>query len=466
MNRAIFFFLFIVGLDQGANAAIVRIADGDCAALSAAAASVPGSEPSLIVLATKGHYAYCPLVVSGTVKVDGAGATIGLRVTSGELTNLTSQIEVQYGATLHLRNVNLGAVAVSNAAQPRAQASAVRPPVNPSLIFGTSSAINNAGNLTLDMASLSGVDYHGSTRAFPMIFNSGTLTLRNVSMANNAGDVELIFNGGSLEISHSSFVSNSSQRGLLSSQAGAAIAVANSLFADAGSAACAVATAESPQGQVISLGGNITTENSCGFSAAGDRVVADAGLGSFGDNGGLVNTVLLTGNSPAVRNGVAANCEASDARGVVRNVQVRGTCDSGAYEFGGGRGLLSQGGKSGFFYDASADGHYVTVQRLDWGSTLVIWNTFDKNGQAAWIYAIGEASSNHIHAQGAQNLGGVLQPGGAPTGSHGVVWGDIDIDLQNCFGGTFSYNSPLPNFGSGQFPLNRLAFLGDLDCSD
>jgi len=69
---------------------------------------------------------------------------------------------------------------------------------------------------------------------------------------------------------------------------------------------------------------------------------------------------------------------------------------------------LSQGGMSGFFYDASADGHYVTVQRLDWGSALVIWNTFDKNGQAAWIYSIGEVSGNHIHAQGAQNLGGVL----------------------------------------------------------
>jgi hypothetical protein len=374
---------------------------------------------------------------------------------------------VKYGATLQLRNINLGAVPVSTAAQPRAQASAVKPPANPSLIFGTSAAINNAGNLILEMASVSGVDYYGSQRAFPMIINGGSLTLRNVSVANNAGDVEMISNGGSLEISHSSFVSNiSTQRGLLSSDVGATITVANSLFANAGSAACVAATAESPQGQVFSLGGNVTTENSCRFGAAGDRVVADAALGSFGDNGGLVNTVLLTGNSPAVRNGVAANCEASDARGVVRNVQARGGCDAGAYEFGGGRGLLSQGGMSGFFYDASADGHYVTVQRLDWGSSLVVWNTFDKNGEAAWIYSIGSVDGDHVHAQGAQNLGGVLQPGGAPTGSHGTVWGDIDITFSNCFGGTFSYNSPLANFGSGQFPLNRLAFLGDLDCSD
>ena len=74
------------------------------------------------------------------------------------------------------------------------------------------------------MASVSGVDYDGSQRAFPMIINGGSLTLRNVSVANNAGDVEMISNRGSLEISHSSFVSNiSTQRGLLSSDVGATI---------------------------------------------------------------------------------------------------------------------------------------------------------------------------------------------------------------------------------------------------
>jgi hypothetical protein len=252
----------------------------------------------------------------------------------------------------------------------------------------------------------------------------------------------------------------SSTGGLLNAGPNGTITIANSLFSNNDGGACATGA------KITSLGGNVISDNSCGFTQAGDRVVADAGLGTFGNNGGLVATAALNGSSVAVRNGIAANCEAADARGTLRNVAARGGCDSGAYEFGGGRGLLSEGGMSGFFYDATADGHYVTVQRLDSGSALVVWNTFDRSGQAAWIYAIGEVSGNHVHAQGAQNLGGVLQPGGAPTGSHGFVWGDIDIDLQNCFGGTLSYNSPLPNFGSGQFPLNRLAFLGDLDCSD
>jgi hypothetical protein len=284
---------------------------------------------------------------------------------------------------------------------------------------------------------------------------------------NSLGGFPMLASSGAVEIVHSTFALNeSSTGGLFAPGSGGTFHVANSIIVNGGSAICVSGSTPPPLGTVTSLGGNVASDNSCAFNSTGDRVVADAGLGTFGDNGGVATTTALNGSSVAVRNGIAANCEATDARGTVRNVAARGGCDSGAYEFGGGRGLLSEGGMSGFFYDASADGHYVTVQRLDWGSTLVIWNTFDKNGQAAWIYAIGEVSGNHIRAQGAQNLGGVLQPGGAPTGSHALVWGDIDIDLQNCFGGTFRYNSPLPNFGSGQFPLNRLAFLGDLDCSN
>lgn len=459
LNRVLLFLLLLSVLTQEAAGAVVRIADGDCASLSAAAASAPGSEPSLIVLANRGNYGACVLSVSGDIRIDGAGATLALA--SFPSTSLSNQIQVMQGGDLTLRNANLGNVASLPGAPARASMVA-ESPASPAVFVVTNPVISNKGTLTLESVSLSGMSDWGSYVP-PMIANSGELVLRNVSIVNNVRSSPIISNGGSVEISHSTFAQNQSSAGLLSNSG--TISVANSLFTNAG-ATCAPGTADTPQNRVISLGGNISTDDSCALRLANDRVVGDAGLGAFGDNGGLVNTVPVSASSVAVRNGIAANCEASDARGVVRNVQARGGCDSGAYEFGGGRGLLSQGGMSGFFYDAQADGHYVTVQRLDWGSALVIWNTFDRNGQAAWIYAIGEVSGNHVHAQGAQNLGGVLQPGGAPTGSHGVVWGDIDIDLQNCFGGTFSYNSPLPNFGSGQFPLNRLAFLGDLDCSN
>ena len=441
-----------------AFAGVARIADGDCAALTTAAAAPAGTEPSLIVLAAKGRYAPCALNVTGTIAIDGAGASLQLlpRVASSS----SSQISVAAGASLTLRNLDIvGQTAGATPMQTRAGLPSQQAPA----LFVQYASIANSGTLLLDAVSVSGIDYSGAgTLAMPLVANSGTLHLRNATFANNVGhSVALIQTTGNVTISHATFAANDSgPLSLLSVSDAGSFTISNSLFTGNASAVCAARSA------VASIGGNVTTDDSCGLVGAGDRVVADAIVGAFGDHGGLANTALLNENSPAVHAGLAANCEASDARGSVRNVQARGGCDAGAFELGGGRGLLSQGGMSGFYFDASADGHYVTVQRLDWGSALVIWNTFDRNGQAAWIYSIGTVSGNHVHADAAQNLGGRLQPGGAPTGSHGMPWGTIDIDLANCRDGSFSYASPLPNFGSGTFALNRLAFLGDLDCSN
>jgi hypothetical protein len=467
-NRALLLFLLLLaGLMQEALGAVVRVADGDCAALSAASAAQPGSEPALIVLATRGHYGFCQITISGNISIDGAGATIALHSNGGLATDASiAQLQVQAGGSLTIRDTNFAGLATQPALGPKVSVAAV-PPNAPRQVFVSGPLIRNSGSLVLDRVSLIGLVYSDTGFLDPsaMIINSGSLVFRNVTFVGNSlGGFPMLASTGPIDIVHSTFALNeSSTGGLLATGSGGAVRVANSILSNTGSVICAAGP--TPAGTVISLGGNVASDSSCALDSAGDRIVADTGIGTFGDNGGLVNTVVLNGGSAAVHNGIAANCEGADARGTARNVAARGGCDAGAYELGGGRGLLSQGGMSGFFFDASADGHYVTVQRLDIGSALVIWNTFDKNGQAAWIYSIGSVDGNHVHAQGAQNLGGVLQPGGAPTGSHGFVWGDIDIDFTDCLNGSFSYNSPLPNFGAGRFPLNRLAFLGDLDCS-
>jgi len=460
--RSTRFLVCLLFVANAAGAAVLRIADGDCTALSAAAAAPGGSEPSLIVLAATGHYGLCPLSVTGNIAIDGAGASLQLLPRVG--TTSSSQITVASGASLTLRNLNVVGQTSSGGAMPaQASGQAGTGTTQSAALFYQPAAIANSGTLLLDSVSVSGINFSVATNlAMPLLVNSGTLNLRNTTFENNTGpNLALIDTSSDVEIAQSTFVGNNTGTANLLSVSGAgSFSVANSLFAANASVACASTAG------VVSRGGNISAEGSCGLTASGDKVVANAVLGSFGDNGGLVSTIALNENSPAVHAGIAANCEAADARGTVRNVAARGACDAGAFELGGGRGLLSQGGMSGFFFDATADGHYVTVQRLDWGSALVIWNTFDKNGQPAWIYSIGSVDGNHVHAQAAHNLGGVLQPGGAPTGSHGMAWGSIDIDLVDCFNATLRYDSPLPNFGSGQFPLNRLAFLGDLDCSN
>ncbi|MBS0514969.1 MAG: hypothetical protein JSS16_05825 [Proteobacteria bacterium] len=218
---------------------------------------------------------------------------------------------------------------------------------------------------------------------------------------------------------------------------------------------------------LTSFGGNVLTDPGCGPSAStGDKVVSDMGLPAPADHGGLVPTVQIDYASPAYRAGVAQYCEATDARGVTRNAV---NCDAGAYEFGGGVGLVTANGMNGLYYvPGIANGHYVSLRRIhDNKDVMVFWTTFDNNGNQAWIYGVGTLTSDrHIHAQMARNTGGVLQPGGAPTGAKASPWGTVDIDLTSCAAAQFNYQSDLPEFGSGQFPLSRLAFESAIDCGD
>ncbi|MCA9927106.1 MAG: hypothetical protein KC419_01460, partial [Anaerolineales bacterium] len=73
-----------------------------------------------------------------------------------------------------------------------------------------------------------------------------------------------------------------------------------------------------------------TTGNWNDYECLGGQTAVNPQLGSLGDYGGPTWTVPLNAGSPAIDAG--SNCPATDQRGFARN----GTCDIGAYEFGGG----------------------------------------------------------------------------------------------------------------------------------
>ncbi len=81
-------------------------------------------------------------------------------------------------------------------------------------------------------------------------------------------------------------------------------------------------------------GGNIQyparlTSNFNDYECIASQPVANPLLAALGDYGGLTPTLNLQAGSPALRKGVAANCPATDQRGMPR----LGGCDSGAVEF-------------------------------------------------------------------------------------------------------------------------------------
>jgi len=441
MQRIALCSMLLLAVHEASAAGVVRIANGDCNALQQAAASPPGLEPALIVLAANGSYGACGLNVSGNIVIDGAGANVSISAWNHLSGSLDS---VDRGAKLTLRNINLGPAPVATAASTKGGS---LQPQFPVLLL---QPISNQGTLTLDTVSVSGVANDVFTGWYAIVENSGTMVMRNVTMTGNTGN--LIDNTGTVEISHSTLAGN---QGFVQNESGGTIRIANSVLVNNGPASCV--------GAITSLGGNITDDASCRLNSTNDHVVTDAKLGAFATHGGVTGSVALSFDSPAIGNGLAANCEAADARGDARGTT---SCDSGAYEFGGGQGKIGVSGTSGLYFNHENNGHYVTVQRVFDDNALVIWNTFDENGKPAWMYGVGAINGGSIHVeQVAENLGGILQPGGAVSGVTPTLWGTFDLDVSSCYTATLNYHSVLPQFGNGTVHLERLAFVTGLDCS-
>ena len=464
MMRVLLFLIFAASATQTVSAAIVRVADGDCSGLSSAVATAaPSSGATTILLARNGTYSACSIAeTSGNILIDGQGATFQF---------LTAHIPL--GATLIIRNASITSLPSG------ATASFFCTSINDLGGIGGTAAgaiCNEGGTLVLESVSVHDIDgtpFYGNTFGFPsvvnlysFIFSDGTLILRNVTMANNkAGYAFVVSRVTEL---YNSTVTMSDSRPFLSAQPPggngqtSTVKISNSLFASKSAPACAIPAGAAT---ITSAGGNVATEPSCGLATStGDKIVGDAKVTAFGDHGGLVPTQAINGGSPAKGAGVAQYCEALDARGYTRSPHG---CDAGAYEYGGGSGALTASGMNGFYYDPDANGHYVSLQRIhDNGDIAIVWSTFDANGNQAWVYGVGQVAGKRIHAAMSQNLGGVLQSGGAPAGSSVHPWGTVDIDLTNCALAQFSYASAVPGFGSGAFPLTRLAFVSDFGCSD
>jgi len=80
-----------------------------------------------------------------------------------------------------------------------------------------------------------------------------------------------------------------------------------------------------------SLGHNLSDDGACVFTAPGDRVKVNAKLGPLAANGGPTLTHALLDGSPAIDAGDAANCPATDQRGISRPQGP--ACDIGAFEW-------------------------------------------------------------------------------------------------------------------------------------
>ncbi len=135
---------------------------------------------------------------------------------------------------------------------------------------------------------------------------------------------------------------------------------------------------------------------------------------------------------------------------------------------------LSEGGITGLYYDPDADGHYVYVLETDY-TTLIVWTTFDADGNQAWVYGTGELKNgNSVVANAYINRNGRVSLDGNIDPAQEEHWGWLRVDMTSCGEGVVSFHSDLPEFGSedlpefgsGQFPIERLAFAKQIGCAE
>lgn len=305
------------------------------------------------------------------------------------------------------------------------------------------------GSLRLEKASFvnSGIDQ--TWPAFSdkgMIDNHGTALLEQVQVyLDGTFETNLpLLNSGTMDISHSSFryfdPFPSYEKSLIGSLEGANTRISNSIVEGFPGDWC---------GNVTSLGYNINDYAGCDWSSTGDLNGIDPGViwrpPFYTLDYPIDRALMPTPASPAADSG---DCGYACERGAFRPAPS----------------LLASGGMNGLYYNPEADGHYVQIQQTDF-LTLVIWNTFDRDGNQVWVYGTGQLTENNtVRAETYINRNVSLDP--AENEVEAEYWGIIDIEMQSCMDGYLAYNSESPEFGRGEFPIKRLAFVKQLGCTD
>ncbi len=308
--------------------------------------------------------------------------------------------------------------------------------------------IRNYGHLSIDRSSFV---FSGITGLEGMLNNQGTAYLENVQFVNSLRRA-VVNESGVLDLNHATFVDS----GPFITDAHAITTIANSIFVD---------TECSGDGQVTSAGQNTFTDNTCAPNGM-DDIVRDYAANLIARRQLGVDLLAHEPLVPSV-DGAFRACPEFDAlsrrRSLGRN-PIPLVCDRGAVET---RPLaLLQGGASGVFYDPASDGHYVTVLEND-ANTLVIWNTFDRAGNAVSILATGELREDGLFSGAAfTNVGGQLTEFGPPKGQQPQAWGTLSVLFKSCTSAVLQYQSDDPTLGEGEVPLTRLAFTDQVGCVD
>ncbi len=119
---------------------------------------------------------------------------------------------------------------------------------------------------------------------------------------------------------------------------------------------------------------------------------------------------------------------------------------------------------TGSWFDVTHDGEGFVIEQLSNERVLVYWFTYDDEGNQAWVFGDGTASNDRVTINDALLFtGGRFGADFNPNDVTSTPWGTMEFDFE-CDSGSMSYDSVLPEFGSGSQNLTRLSSVAGIEC--
>jgi hypothetical protein len=290
---------------------------------------------------TIGHSLKITGVSAQTTIIDGGGVNTVVTISSGNNVTL-SNFTIRNGSTSGI--INGATLTIKNSTVSGNQAHLHCVGLQ---CFAYGGGIYNGGRMTINASTISGNNAfvscpqnHSCTFSGGGIANFGMLALTIINSTisgNTAGDGSSaspgagIYNqAGTVAVSSSTIDGNFA--GGISSPGGK-VTLQNSIVASNAGGNCSGAG-------VSSNGYNLSSDNTCNLSNAGDMNNVDPILGPLQNNGGPTQTMAVTSGSPAIDAGNPLGC--TDSHGNLLKTDQRGMprrdsedsvgCDLGAYE--------------------------------------------------------------------------------------------------------------------------------------
>lgn len=129
-----------------------------------------------------------------------------------------------------------------------------------------------------------------------------------------------------------------------------------------------------------------------------------------------------------------------------------------------GQPIREYAGQTGSWFDLAHAGEGYTLQWLSHDEALLIWFTFDTDGNQYWMTGLGRHENGRIEFETLQTTTGASF--GEAFDADDVEysdWGSLRLEIE-CLDGTAQYDSEVSGFGSGEFELTRLSQVASPTC--